>query len=143
MGWILVNIVLPISVPLLYMLGAKLVDLSPEVKARTRLLRVVQDGQLGWVTMGFAASSTYDVVNLMTDSKPHAAGFLAVLLTAAVGLLAVAGFLAALGSLYPVAMAAPATMSLKAWATRYRLFVVTAVCTALSGALFIVVHFLA
>lgn len=141
MGWILVNIVLPISLPLLYMLGAKLVDLSPEAKARAQLLRLVQDGQLGWVTMGYAASCAYEVIHSMTDGKPHALGLLVGGLTFSFGLLAIGGFLAALGTLFPIDVALPAPASAREWARRYRLFLATFVCAAFAATVFTVLHF--
>lgn len=142
MGWILVNILPPLTVPLLYMLGAMLVELSPEAKARARLLRAVQDGQLGWITMGFSASCAYDVITYVTDGKAHAVGWLMVVLTVSFGLLALSGFLAALGTMFPVSDILPAPMSARVWLRRYRMFVMTAICAALSATLYAVVHFL-
>lgn len=140
MGWILVNIVLPISLPLVYMLAAKLVDLAPEVRVRTRLLRAVQDGQLGWVTMGFSASCAYDIVHYTNDGKAHGLAWLPAALALSLALLTLAGFFAALGTLFPVDVALPPPRSSGAWFRRYRLFVTTAACTLVSASIFATVH---
>lgn len=141
MGWIFVNILLPIIVPMFFMLGSKLVDLSPEAEARAQLLRAVQDGQLGWVSMGFSASCSYDLINYMTDGKPHTAGWPPTVLGVSFGLLALAGFLAALGTLYPVDVTVAAPTSWRARLRHYRMFVGTSLSTALSATLYIVVHY--
>lgn len=141
MGWILVNIALPISLPLLYMLASRMVDLTPEARARTRLLKAVQDGQLGWVTMGFAASSSYDIVNYLSAGKAHGLAWFPVALTLSLVLLTLAGFFAALGTLFPLDASSPPPTSLRAWLRRYRLFVTTSACALVSAVIFASVHF--
>lgn len=61
MGWVFVNIILPVAVPMLFMLLAEtLVSLPQAAAKRGRILLLVKDGQLGWVALGFSASCSYD-----------------------------------------------------------------------------------
>lgn len=141
MGWLIVNILLPISLPLGFLLLAKLVNLNEPTRSRSRLIRVVQDGQLSWIAMGFAASTTYEMFEALvqkTSASPVAVGL--VFGTSAL-ILASAGFVATLGTLFPVDDALPVPGRWAEWVVRYRLFVVSAAATGITASLYTLVHF--
>jgi CDP-diglyceride synthetase len=139
MGWFFINIVLPVAVPAAFMLLARSADLPPEVAARTSLLTLVQDGQLGWPGLVFSASCAYDVFAYLVGGSRASPidTWLPVVMTVAVLIIAVSGFLATLGTLYPRnARSAP-----RAWQQRYKLLVASAVCAGVAAILYSVVHY--
>jgi hypothetical protein len=141
MGWFFINIFLPMTLPLIFLLLVKLVDLPPPYAARAKLIRAVQDGQLGWVAMGFAASSTYELLEYMMGGKKGAPEWSGLVFAVAIGFLALSGLLSMLGTLYPVNDTLPAPATLGAWTVRYRLFVGTLLATLITAALFGLVHY--
>lgn len=140
MGWFLINIALPIGVPLAFLLAAKLVDLPEPYASRTKLLNVVQDGQLGWVAIVFAAASAYDLFARMQDNPPAPAWAGQVFAISCV-FLATSGLLAMLGTLYPVDESLPPVAGFRNWLLRYRLFLGTAFATIITASLLSLVHY--
>lgn len=141
MGWFLINIFMPMTLPLIFLLLAKLVDLPQPSASRAKLIRAVQDGQLGWVGMGFAASSTYELLEYLMGGKKGAPEWAGVVFAVTIGSLALSGFLSMLGTLYPVDDTLPAPATLGAWMMRYRLFVGTLLATLITAVLFGLVHY--
>lgn len=141
MGWFFVNIVLPIVVPLAFLFLAKFVDLPEPYASRAKLIRAVQDGQLGWVAIGFAAACAYEILEEMSRNPAGAPAWAGLVFGIACVFLAVSGFLATLGTLYPVDESQPAPTDVLSWVRRYRLFLGTAVATLVTAALFSIVHY--
>lgn len=83
------------------MLLAKLVPLPPAAQARTKLITLVQDGQLGWVALGYATSCTYDNYAYVTKMGEKAVGWASITLLLTILIIAVSAFMAALGALFP------------------------------------------
>lgn len=139
MGWFLLNILMPMTLPLFFLLLAKLADLPPPVAARAKLIRAVQDGQLGWVAMGFAASCTYELFD-STFGKKNAPEWAGLVFLVSIAFLAISGFLSMLGTLYPVNNALPPPATMRERARRYRLFLGTFLATLITATLFGLVH---
>ncbi|WP_345817663.1 hypothetical protein AAGS40_30105 (plasmid) [Paraburkholderia sp. PREW-6R] len=58
--WVLINLVFPVAVaPVLVSLASAFLALTPDQKRNTRLLRTVQEGQLGWVSLAWSAAAVY------------------------------------------------------------------------------------
>jgi hypothetical protein len=129
------------TLPLFFLALAKLVDLPAPVAARTKLIRAVQDGQLGWVAMGFAASCTYELLEFLMGSKGGAPEWAGIVFAVSISSLAISGFLAMLGTLYPVDDSLPTPSTRGEWMMRYRLFVGTLMATFITAILFGLVHY--
>lgn len=140
MGWFLINILLPVCVPLAFLLAARLVDLPEPYASRTKLLKVVQDGQLGWVAIVFAAASAYDLFARM-QNEPPAPVWAGQVFTISCVFLATSGLLAMLGTLYPVDESLPPVSGWWPWIVRYRLFLGTAFATMITASLLSLVHY--
>lgn len=138
MNWFLVNIALPMGVPVLFMALVHLVSLPPEVAARANLMRAVVDGQLGWVAMAFAGASCYDIADRMLSHQPNLPAWTSVFLGTSCFLLAIGGLLAALGTLYPVAD--HRKTGWRAWLVHYRLFVATFALALGAGGMLACLH---
>ena len=141
MGWFFVNIVLPVAVPLLFLLGAKLVDLDEPQASRAKLIRAVQDGQLGWVAIVFAAVCTYDLFAQIQDKSVSPPAWAELVLFISCVFLGISGFLATLGTLYPVDNTKAKPVNCREWCSRYRMFLGTAAATVICAALLSLVHY--
>lgn len=139
MNWFLVNIALPMGVPVLFMALVRLANLSPHVLARAKLMGSVADGQLGWVAMAFAGASSYDIADRLLSHQPNLPSWTGLLLGASCSILAMGGLLAALGTLYPVSGHTGAGW--RAWLMHYRLFVATFALAMGAGAGLASIHF--
>lgn len=141
MGWFLINILMPMTLPLIFLLLVKLVDLPQPLASRAKPIRAVQDGQLGWVAMGFAASCTYELFDYLIGSKTGAPEWAGLVFAVSTVSLALSGFLSMLGALYPVDESAPKPTTRAAWVVHYRLFVGTLLATLITAVLFSLVHY--
>ncbi|MDO8298956.1 hypothetical protein [Lacisediminimonas sp.] len=140
MGWFFVNIVIPATLPLFFLLLAKLADLNPDSSSRTNPIRAVQDGQLGWVGMGFAASGAYDLLSHLLGKRATTPDWAGVVMAVLTLCLAVSAFLAMLGTLHPVAQAKRLDC-FTGWIRHYRLLVVTGFVTLSTAFLYSLVHY--
>lgn len=140
MAWFLINIILPIAAPLVYLLGAKLVDLPEPYASRAKLIRAVQDGQLGWVATVFAAASLYELSQRLQDLG-KAALWAQLMLAISCASLAISGFLAVLGTLYPLKESKLMPTGWRSWCRHYRLFITSLLATLITAALFSLAHF--
>ena len=141
MGWFFINIILPITVPFLFLLAAKFAELPEPYASRTKIIRAVQDGQLGWVALVFAAACSYELLERIRIEKESAPSWAEPVLAIAYFFLALSGFLATLGTLYPVDVTKPIPKGKKVWARHYRMFLGTAFATFTTAALFSLVHY--
>lgn len=140
MAWFLINIILPIAAPLVYLLGAKLVDLPEPYASRAKLIRAVQDGQLAWVATVFSAACVYELLQRL-QTEQEAPVWVGLVFAISCGLLAISGFLAVLGTLYPLEESKSQRMSFRAWIRHFRLFLTTSLVTAVTAALFSLAHY--
>lgn len=140
MGWFLINILLPVCLPLAYLLGAKLVDLPEPYASRTKLIRAVQDGQLGWVATAFAAASVHELLERLPPRTEETTWIDLVFALSCV-LLAVSGFLAVLGTLFPLKESKVQPHGPREWIQHYRLFISTSIVTALSATFLSLAHY--
>lgn len=140
MGWFFVNVVVPIGVPMMFMLLAKMVPLPAAASARTRLITLVQDGQLGWVALGFATSSTYDVYSYLTRARGEHVIWAEPAFCLGMLIIPISAFLAALGALFPYdnSLLPPTTF----WKgiRQYSILTGTFIVMAIAAVLYIVVH---
>lgn len=141
MGWILVNLVIPATLPLWILLLLKLVDMTDPYTERAKLMRTVRDGQLGWVAMGFSASCTYDLYEALVGSKAGAPSWAGTVFGMALVFLIASGVLSMAGTLFPFDESKSAPQGIKEWIGRYRLFVGTAITTAITASLYALVHY--
>lgn len=141
MGWIFVNLVIPATLPLWILMLLKLVDMPEPYAARAKLLRTVRDGQLGWVAMGFSASCTYDLYESLIGAKAGTPTWAGTVFAIAIILLMMSGVLSMAGTLFPFDESKVLPQSKKDWVAHYKLFVGTAITTALTASLYAMVHY--
>jgi hypothetical protein len=142
MGWFIVNILLPVSVPLMFMKLAGLVPtLPPEVAARTSLLLLVKDGQLGWVALGFSASCIYDTLAYLLRMGAGSPLWLQAVLGLSLATLVLSGLLAVLGGLFPLSGSLSEVHAWSRWVETYRVFLITVVLMAAAATMRCAVHY--
>lgn len=138
MGWFLVNIMVPVGLPLVLLFIAKSVDLPDPYASRTRLIKAVQDGQLGWVATVFAAACAYELDELKrTKGAPEWADLVFLI---SLFFLIISGFLSMLGTLFPVDESKHREAGVLGWVRHYRMFVGTSLATVITAALLTLVH---
>lgn len=142
MGWFFINIILPLAVPAAFMLLARFANLPPEAAVRTSLYTLVQNGQLGWVALGFSASCGYEAYAYLLSAagSTNPPAWIGAVLMASAVFVAVSGFLAALGALFPAEGSEAPLSGSEPWRS-HALFAATAVATAVCAVLRCIVHF--
>jgi len=137
MGWIIINVLIPVFAPLIALLPFYLfVHALPE-KSR-KLLRwttPVKDGQMAWVSVAFNAVAAYDLYNAATPPSWKDGVLLGLIFLCVANVL-----IAALGGVFPVEDEVVAGES--PWA-HFPAMTASAVLTLLSAVLLAGVHFLA
>lgn len=141
MGWFVINILVPFAIPGMFMLLARLVPLPPAISVRTRLITLVQDGQLGWVALGYATSCAYDGYAYVVKAGERAVFWAAPALGVAIALIAASGFMAALGALYPYDNTPARPTSFKAALRQYSSFAGTFVALLFAAFIYTMVHY--
>lgn len=142
MAWFLNKILVPMTLPLIFLLLAKLVDLPQPSASRVKLIRAVQGGQLGWVAMGLAASCSYELLDYLIGRKNGAPVWAGLVFALSGIILAVSGFLLMMGTHYPVDDSKLKPITPGAWIRHYRLFVGTLLTTLIAAALLSLVHYI-
>ena len=140
MGWFIVNIAVPVFVPVLFLGLAKLCCLPSSAMKRTRLVSLFENGQLGWVALGFTASAAFEIYLYLISPEctdPFRAG---VLLGIDLTLLVSAGYVAATGALFPVKTHKMPTYASKHWIRENRLMLGTSILTILAASTYVYVH---
>jgi len=140
MGWLAINILLPVFAPLalLFVAGKICTPIEP-FSSRMKLLRTVSDGQLGWVAVVFSASASYELfVQMQTNTPPIWAGLT---LSTNIFVLVISGLTAVLGALFPVNDPTEKVDSIFAWALHYRTLCISILDISAAGAMFCKVHF--
>lgn len=140
MGWFFVNVIVPVAVPMLFMLLAKMVPLPATVIARTRLVTLVQDGQLGWVALGFATSCTYDVYTYISRAKGGHTAWAEPALCLGISIISISAFLAALGALFPYDNSLPSPATPWKAVKQYSILSGTLTLMVIAAVLYSVVH---
>ena len=136
-GWIIINVLLPIFAPLAVLPFFRLFEHALPERAR-RVLRwttPLKDGQLAWVALAFNAATAYELFNSEASKTVIGGGLLGL---AGVGIANV--LIAALGGVFPVEGEPPVGKS--PW-RHYPAIKVSVGLTAASAIAFIAVHFLA
>lgn len=141
MGWFFITLVLPIALPVVILALLRCVDLPKPYSERAHPLRVVRDGQLGWIAMSFAASCSYELWAQVSGNRSATHDSAGLVLVVSVVLLVVSGVLSMAGTLFPFDESKVQGVGWKAWLVHYKLFAATAFCTALTTVLYTVVHF--
>lgn len=141
MGWILVNLLLPATLPLLFMTMMRLGSLPEPFLTRSGLLRIIQDGQLGWVAMSFAAASTYDLWQLMSREEVLRSAWSGILFSLGVILMVVSAVFSIAGTLFPIDHRPRRFGTLAGWLLHYKLRVGSITILYLAAVLYSTIHF--
>lgn len=96
-GWVLVNILVPVILPPAGLLLARLMPLPPAARARTRIVTTVENGQLGWLALAWSAAAIYEAWQFMAV-KQSVFAWIAILLGCEIVLVLVAMFMAVGGA---------------------------------------------
>lgn len=132
MGWIAVNILIPLLAPIIFLLPFKLFPLPPENAKLLKWTTPIKDGQLAWAGLAFSAAAIYDLESVnSTDSWTKW------MLGGIITLLVANGLVAALGGVFPKdhEPEEPSPFSF------YPAMSGAAILSALAGIAFAVVHF--
>jgi len=137
MGWIAINLVLPVLAPLLlvFLAGSVCTPLG-KLRSRLRVIRVIKDGQLGWLAVAFSTHAIYEITRV--DSRPDWAG---PILTGCIAVLTASSLLAVFGTLFPVPELWPPYITSRSRFLHYRLLNATLLLVLIAGALESFVHF--
>lgn len=66
--WVAVNIVAPVIIPIAGMkLGGKYMATTDEQREKAKIRRSMQQGQLGWLAVAWAAAAIYEAFDYMDD----------------------------------------------------------------------------
>lgn len=70
-GWFFVNLIVPVGLPPLGILIVRMmkIELSEEVKKKTTFWATIQDGQLGWIALAWAAAAVYELYDALVTGK--------------------------------------------------------------------------
>ena len=137
MGWLIINVFLPVFAPLLVLPLFRIFKHALPEKAQ-RLLHwttPIKDGQLAWIALAFNGDTGYELFASHESATVVGGGLLGL-----AGLAIADVLLASLGGVFPVEEKPPTGTS--PW-RHYVPMTVSAVFTALSAIGFVVVHFLA
>lgn len=96
-GWTIINIALPVLLPVCGLLIMRWVALSEQASRQTKVISTIQDGQLGWVTVVWSAATLYEAWGLMTATR-QVLDWVAAVLFIEVALMIVGTFIAAAGA---------------------------------------------
>lgn len=127
LGWLFTAIFIPVAAPNFAQMALNFISAN-----RTHWLVPVKDGQLCWVGVAFAAGGLFEL-----ETAAAVLVYKGVVMTGLVISLFLSGMLAAAGSAAPVAPPGPGPIN---W-NQYRLFIGSAVITALSAGCLCAVHF--
>jgi hypothetical protein len=132
-GWFLVNIVGPLLLPVAGILPVRLLPLQSTPDG-PRLMTPVKDGQLCWATIAMAISSIYEIWKALVAHRelPPWGG---VALAVAIVSMLPAMVIAAGGAAFNTRLLDASGEGLGAWMAHYRVFVISAVLTAVSAAI--------
>ncbi|MDN3624474.1 hypothetical protein [Methylobacterium isbiliense] len=143
MGWLFVNIIVPLALPPIGVLLIMIVT-PKAVRARSEgnfgLMVLVKDGQLGWSAAGMCAAAFYEfaeIISILGRVPSHWPGILIPLVFSTVG----AMFVAASGAVYSTEILKYPNFSTKKWLSHYHVFVFSVIITLSSAITLSIVHF--
>lgn len=134
--WVLVNILLPLALPILGPLPLLLVP-PRTVSYGTAILTTVKDGQLCWGVVAMGISTTYELLEAAVKGKTIATPHAYAVVSAAVMMLC-SMVVAAKGAISPVPIPATPPAS---WITYYQALVFSVVMAVVNALAFAYVHF--
>jgi hypothetical protein len=129
MGWVLINICLPVCAPLGMYLLLPFLPLSRPLRKRINPLLAVKDGQLCWVAIGFCASGLHEATASGGDEW---------LVGGLVLILVLSSLLACGGALFQTSLQ---EVEAPEWLGHYRCFIGSGLLTLMAAGLFAVAHF--
>jgi hypothetical protein len=137
-GWFIVSIVMPLTLPALGVVPLQLLPLPVPI-GRIRLMATVKDGQLCWVVVAMGASAIYELWRAITAHRPipswSGIALGAILIAMLAGILLAAG-----GAVFSSPVLTTRAGGLKAWAGHYRVFVFSAVLSAIVALPYAALH---
>jgi hypothetical protein len=136
-GWLFVNVVAPLCLPILGMIALKLLPLAPVAPAGSlRLMTIVKDGQLCWGVIGMSAAAIYEAHS--HAQMPAWSDYpFAIIIT----LLVPASILAAGGSVFTTVLSTAApTSGISGWIQHYRVFVGSLAMSAAAALCYTLLH---
>jgi len=129
MGWLLINICLPVAAPLGMYLVFLCIPLPRQPRKRLNPILAVKDGQLCWAAIGFCASGLHEASQ---------SAELDWLIGTLVFTLILSSLLACGGALFQTKVQ---KVPFSAWFEHYRCLVGSLLVTAFAGGLFALAHF--
>ena len=138
-GWVLVNIVAPVTLPLVGLFALRLLPL-PDRHEGLAFMSTVKDGQLCWAAIAMGVSTIYE---LWTATESHRAtpawgGFV---LAGIIVTMLPAMLLAAGGAVFSTPLIGADVGGGAAWIKHYRVFVGSLAMTTFTAALYTSLHF--
>lgn len=144
LGWILVNVVLPLVLPVLGMGVFMLLPLGKADAKKVTLMATVKDGQLCWAAVGFCAAALYELHTATPVGEPGIAKAMAGWATGGMmAVIAMAAMAAAGGAVFTteVRKVPPGSEPTTSWLRHYKLFAGSVVMTAIAAVTYTVIHF--
>lgn len=134
MGWIIVSLVLPIMTPFLFYWVLK----GFAFTSRPKVIQMVKDGQLGWVGVGFACSTLYELFEPGPGKQMSMDAGAGYAIAGAIVFLCASSAIAAVGTMLPVTYPKPASI---AWAKHFEVLIKSVALTIFSAVLYGLVHY--
>ena len=135
LGWFMVTVVGPLLLPVAGIVPFRLLPIGIPV----RLMATVKDGQLCWAAVAMGASSIYELWQAVQAHGPLPP-MSGPLLTLDIPIMLSAMMIAAGGSVFNTPWPA-AGLDRREWISHYRVFVVSAIMTATTAAIYAYFHF--
>jgi hypothetical protein len=108
MGWLMINVLLPLLAPLLVLAILKALPIPPANRLALNLLIPIKDGQLCWAAISLSASALYEIGAGKSVLSTTSIGYLH---GAAVFLIATSSIVAAGGAIFPTSLVRPRGIS--------------------------------
>ena len=134
MGWIITSLLLPIFTPFLFYWALK----GFAFPSAPKVIQMIKDGQLGWVGVGFACSTLYEIFEPGTGKTMSIEAGAGYAIGAAIVFLCASSVIAAVGTMLPVVYPKPASVS---WVKHYQILIKSVGLTAASALLYGLVHY--
>lgn len=142
MGWILVNILMPVVLPMLLLSVFKLTHLPDPFANRVAIKTLIQHGQLSWITMCLAISATYEIFVVMVDVAQRPSPWVGMFLFMAMILLILSCVTALVATLFPTLTNVGDELGASGQSLREDgLFVMSVVLFALTAVFYSLIHF--
>ncbi len=137
-GWFLVSIAMPLTLPALGILPLQLLPLPVPI-GRIRLMATVKDGQLCWAVVAMGASAIYELWHAVTVHRPLPS-WSGIALSAIIVAMLAGMALASGGAVFSSPLLTTKAGGLRAWAVHYRVFVGSVVLGAVVALAYTALH---